>query len=200
MQKTTLSLNIRSLREAKGLSREELASLLGLSKYTVINYENGANHPSEAVIQKLCDYFQVDREALITGSPVPGGKKKPGRKPAKDSAKKPVKKAPKASRASSRLLEDFELISGPEKEKKKPGRKPGKKPGRKPGRKPTLKTSPLPATAEPSMIIQTLDGHQISTREILEKISFPVDTIYVKPEEGRAYWVRGEESGSVLLW
>ena len=33
----------------------------------------------------------------------------------------------------------------------------------------------------------------------MEKIG-PADRVYVRVDENKAYWVRGEESGSVDLW
>ena len=37
------------------------------------------------------------------------------------------------------------------------------------------------------------------TLEILEKIG-EADSVYIRVDQNKAYWVRGEESGSVDLW
>ena len=41
---------------------------------------------------------------------------------------------------------------------------------------------------------------ETTPEEILSRVPADVDTIYIKPEENKAYWVRGDESGSVGLW
>ena len=38
-------------------------------------------------------------------------------------------------------------------------------------------------------------GGVITTEEILKRIQTDADEVYVKPEENKAYWVKGEESG-----
>ena len=52
----------------------------------------------------------------------------------------------------------------------------------------------------PSLIIQSLLGGTITPEEIMDRVPDDVDTVYIKPEENKAYWVRGDESGSITLW
>ena len=49
------------------------------------------------------------------------------------------------------------------------------------------------------VIIQSPSGQEITTSDILEKVG-NVDSIYVRVDENAAYWVKGEEHGSVQLW
>ena len=49
------------------------------------------------------------------------------------------------------------------------------------------------------MIIQSALGGEITPDAILEKVG-AVDKIYVRVDQNKAYWVRGEETGSVDLW
>ena len=49
------------------------------------------------------------------------------------------------------------------------------------------------------IIIQSPSGQEITPKEIKEKVGV-VDKIYVRADEGKAYWVRGEEHGAVELW
>ncbi len=53
--------------------------------------------------------------------------------------------------------------------------------------------------AAPSVIYQTAQGNEISESEILAKVG-EADRIYVRLDENKAYWIRGEKSGSVDLW
>ena len=73
----------------------------------------------------------------------------------------------------------------------KRGPKPqGKKPGRKPGRQ---------KKSETTVVFKMPDGKEISLADILAKTG-EVSELSVRLDEGKADWVRGEESGSVNLW
>ena len=53
------------------------------------------------------------------------------------------------------------------------------------------------------IIIQSPSGQEITPKEIKDKVmtqSGAADKIYVRADEGKAYWVRGEEHGAVELW
>ena len=52
-------------------------------------------------------------------------------------------------------------------------------------------------TAE--VVIQSPLGGEITSAEILARVG-NVDKVYVRVDENKAFWVRGEESGSVDLW
>ncbi|MDO5702897.1 MAG: hypothetical protein Q4G47_06050, partial [Lachnospiraceae bacterium] len=52
----------------------------------------------------------------------------------------------------------------------------------------------------PTLFIQSLLGGLITPEEVLKRVPADVDEVYVKPEENKAYWVKGEESGDVDLW
>ena len=43
-------------------------------------------------------------------------------------------------------------------------------------------------------------GGSITPEDVMKKVQEGVDEVYVKPEENKAYWVKGDESGSVELW
>ena len=53
--------------------------------------------------------------------------------------------------------------------------------------------------AKTVIIIQSPDGREITVDKIKAKVG-TVEKIYVRPDEGKAYWVRGKETGSVELW
>ena len=52
---------------------------------------------------------------------------------------------------------------------------------------------------EIKLIIQSPAGQEITTEEIIKKVG-EADTIYIRVDENAAYWVKGEENGSVNLW
>ena len=62
---------------------------------------------------------------------------------------------------------------------------------------PAVKKTAAKKSAE--VIIQSPMGGEITAAEILERVG-KVDKVYVRVDENKAYWVRGEETGSVDLW
>ncbi len=56
---------LKEARERKGLSRPELATLLGLSKSAISNYENGVSSPKESIMYQLFDVLEVDPNFLF---------------------------------------------------------------------------------------------------------------------------------------
>ena len=92
-------------------------------------------------------------------------------------------------------------------EEKAPAKKPAaKKPApvkeeavaAKPAEKKTPARKPA-AKKVAEVIIQSPYGGEITPAAILEKVG-TVDKVYVRVDENKAYWVRGEETGSVDLW
>ena len=49
------------------------------------------------------------------------------------------------------------------------------------------------------VIIQSPMGGNITPEAILAKVG-KADKVYIRVDENKAYWVRGEETGSVDLW
>ena len=64
-------------------------------------------------------------------------------------------------------------------------------------KKPAAKKTVKKKTAE--VIIQSPLGGEITEAEILARVG-NVDKVYVRVDENKAYWVRGNESGSIDLW
>lgn len=64
-------------------------------------------------------------------------------------------------------------------------------------KKPAAKKAAAKKTAE--VIIQSPLGGEITGAEILARVG-NVDKVYVRVDENKAYWVRGDETGSVDLW
>lgn len=59
------AVRIKALRLAKGVTRDELAAALGLSKSIVARWELGNRKPSVAVLQKLVAFFGVTYNELL---------------------------------------------------------------------------------------------------------------------------------------
>lgn len=71
--KVTNSTNIKTLRKEKKLTQEELASIIGVTKLTILRWENGERVPKADKAQLLADYFGVSVEYLL-GFDVPRNK------------------------------------------------------------------------------------------------------------------------------
>ena len=56
------------------------------------------------------------------------------------------------------------------------------------------------ATKKTTIFIQSQLNGIITPEEVLDRIPEGCDEVYIKPEENKAYWVKGEDSGSISLW
>lgn len=56
---------LRSLRIAKGISQDELARVLGVTRSAVSQYERGLREPQLEMMEFLADYFNVDYNYLL---------------------------------------------------------------------------------------------------------------------------------------
>lgn len=61
----TLGRRINLLRHTCGLTQEELASDLYISRSGLSNYENGTRTPDVKMLQKLCEKFGVSMNYLL---------------------------------------------------------------------------------------------------------------------------------------
>ncbi len=82
-----------------------------------------------------------------------------------------------------------------------------KKTARKAGRKvkeaaETVKAETKKAVKKATLeiVIQSPMGGAISTDEIIQKIPKGSEAVYVRVDENKLYWVKGQETGSVDIW
>lgn len=62
---TRLGRNVRTLREARGMTQAQMAKLADLPRATWANLESGAANPTLAVIDRVATAFQVTIEELV---------------------------------------------------------------------------------------------------------------------------------------
>lgn len=65
MEITTFGEKLRKLRELKGLSRKQLASLIGVSEITILRWEQGRTYPNLKELQALTLALEVSEDYLI---------------------------------------------------------------------------------------------------------------------------------------
>jgi len=68
-QNDIISLNIKELREKLGLTQENIAEYLGVSREAVHNYETGKRNVPVGTINRLADLFGVDAYDLYEENP-----------------------------------------------------------------------------------------------------------------------------------
>ncbi|WP_018085681.1 helix-turn-helix domain-containing protein [Desulfurispora thermophila] len=56
---------LRQLRENKKISRDDLASHLGLSYWAISKYETGERTPDHTTLERIADYFGVSVDYLL---------------------------------------------------------------------------------------------------------------------------------------
>ena len=59
---------LKQLRKALGLTQQEFADRLGITRGAIANYELGRNSPIDAAVILICKTFDVSEEWLRTGN------------------------------------------------------------------------------------------------------------------------------------
>lgn len=60
--------NLKYYRKAKKLSQGELARAVGISRYSILDYENGRISPTIEVGMKIAEVLEVSLDTLIGNS------------------------------------------------------------------------------------------------------------------------------------
>lgn len=68
LTENTLDKNLVYYRKLSGLTQQQVADQLYLSRSTYTKYENGVSEPSLSVLCKITDLFQVDYNTLLNYS------------------------------------------------------------------------------------------------------------------------------------
>tara|TARA_Y100000741_G_scaffold238613_1_gene182664 strand:+ start:53 stop:253 length:201 start_codon:yes stop_codon:yes gene_type:complete len=57
--------NLKSYRQEKSISQDELAAILGVSRQTINSIETGKFDPSLKLVIKITRFFKVDLESIF---------------------------------------------------------------------------------------------------------------------------------------
>ncbi|MBW1976229.1 MAG: LexA family transcriptional regulator [Deltaproteobacteria bacterium] len=63
----TINKRIKTLVKRSGLTLQDFAAKVGISKTTLVSYQKGATSPPAKVLQRLCERFGVNPEWLLMG-------------------------------------------------------------------------------------------------------------------------------------
>lgn len=191
-------MTIKELREEKGLSQGKFAESIGIGRTAIVGYEKGKFKPSAEVAAKIKEVYGVDVDEAASAAPAPVEEKKTAKRGKKKAEAAPVAPAVEEKKTAKRGMKK----TAPATEEKKPTKR-GKKAAaaaaveeRKlaPKKRGTAKKD-----AGVTVVIQSPMGGSITPEEIIKKTG-PVDAVYVRVDENKAYWVKGEETGAVDLW
>lgn len=58
---------LRDIRNRRGVSQQDVATYLGISRQAYSNYETGAREPDFETLLKLGEYFDVTVDDILTG-------------------------------------------------------------------------------------------------------------------------------------
>ncbi len=163
---------LKKIREEKNQSKGEFAKLLGVTPMVYGRYESGTLKIPEIIETAVKEMIaKASDKVVATEIEVKKKTRAAGRK-----AKEVVEKA-------SDVATEIEV--------KKKTRSTARK------AKETVKAVAVKKTA---ILIQSQLGGTITPEEVLKRIPEGCDQVYIKPEENKAYWVKGDESGAVELW
>ncbi len=192
-------MTIKELRTKEGLSQSEMAKRLGIATSAIGHIENGRMKVSPKIAAKAKEEFGVDLDIE------PKAAKKPVKEKAKAAeakvekaakkTKEAVKKAPAKAKAAAKKVED--KVVADEIEIKKTAAKAARK------TKETVKKVEA-AAKKPSgkleIIVQSPMGGNITDAEIAAKLPNGTETVFVRVDQNKLWWIKGEETGSVDIW
>ena len=63
--KEVFNVRIKELRKQKNISQTELGNILGVTRSTICQYEQGRRQPDNASLVKIADFFEVTVDYLL---------------------------------------------------------------------------------------------------------------------------------------
>ena len=116
-------------------------------------------------------------------------------KAVEEKVEKAVKKAPAKEKSAAKKVED--KVVAEEIEVKKTAAKTARK------TKETVKKVEAAAkkpAAKLEIIVQSPMGGNITAEEIAAKLPKGAETVFVRVDQNKLWWIKGEETGSVDIW
>ena len=116
-------------------------------------------------------------------------------KAVEEKVEKAVKKAPAKAKAAAKKVED--KVVAEEIEVKKTAAKTARK------TKETVKKVEAAAkkpAGKLEIIVQSPMGGNITAEEIAAKLPKGAETVFVRVDQNKLWWIKGEETGSVDIW
>lgn len=205
-------MNLKEVRENNKLSQAAFAKTIGVSSSAVASVEAGRMKASQKVIDKVNEVYGVVIEPEV--KKVQEVEKKVEAKVEEvekkteaavnevvETVKKVEKKAAetkeKAAKAKAKVAQTKAKAAQTKSKAKAAAAKAEKKTAETAKKAAVAVKKVLPKKAD--VVIQSPMGGEITPEEILAKIG-EADKVYVRVDVNKAYWVKGDEAGSVDLW
>ena len=184
-------MTLKELREKNSLSQAALAKSIGVSNSTVASVEAGRMKVSQKISDKVKEvYGEIIEQPAVKKVQEAGKKAEAAVNKTVESVRKVEEKA-KTTRAKAKAAQ----------EKAKATVAKAKTTAAK-ADKQVKKTASAAKKALPkkvNVVLQSPMGGEITPDTILAKVG-NVDAVYIRIDENKAYWVNGDETGSVDLW
>ena len=220
---------IKELREKNGLTISAFAKSLGISPTSASLYESGKQNPGKKTIAKICEVYGVEEGYLLSAPIGTAAKeddgavedtladkdveeKKRGRRPKKMDAVK-EEKEPDITAILARVAEvgvrkaaaevgvAWQTVNKWKKDAATTQTPPiSSIQEEKEGKKEEKKEEKNEQEKKAAIIIQSPMGGNITPEEIISKIPAGSDSVYVRVDENKLYWVKGDENGAVEIW
>ena len=220
---------IKELREKNGLTISAFAKSLGISPTSASLYESGKQNPGKKTIAKICEVYGVEEGYLLSAPIGTAAKeddgavedtladkdveeKKRGRRPKKMDAVK-EEKEPDITAILARVAEvgvrkaaaevgvAWQTVNKWKKDAATTQTPPiSSIQEEKEGKKEEKKEEKNEQEKKAAIIIQSPMGGNITPEQILSKIPAGSDSVYVRVDENKLYWVKGDENGAVEIW
>ena len=205
-------MNLKEVRENNKLSQAAFAKTIGVSSSAVASVEAGRMKASQKIIDKVNEVYGVVIEPEV--KKVQEVEKKVEAKVEEvekkteaavnevvETVKKVEKKAAetkeKAAKAKAKVAQTKAKAAQTKSKAKAAAAKTEKKTAETAKKAAVAVKKVLPKKAD--VVIQSPMGGEITPEEILAKIG-EADKVYVRVDVNKAYWVKGDEAGSVDLW
>jgi len=216
-------MTLKELREKNKLSQAAFAKTIGVSSSAIASIEAGRMKASQKISDKVKEVYgetlepevkkvqeaekKVEKKVEAVEKKVEAAEKKVQEveKKAADTAKKVEKKAAdtkakaaqtkeKAVKAKAKAAETATKAKAVAAKAEKKVKKTAKA-----AEAAAVGTSKKVMPKKAEVVIQSPMGGEITPEEILAKIG-AADKVYVRVDVNKAYWVKGDEAGSVDLW
>lgn len=212
---------LTQIRESLSLTKKEFAEKIGVKPMLLGRYESGgckipenvadiakalvspAEEDAATLIKQIRESLSLSKSALakligVSASAV--GNYESGKNKPKDEIMSKIKEL--VTEAAAPAIQGDEKTEDTIDEKKEESATPvDEEQSVASATAEEIMPAPIEEEKKPSsIVIESQMGGSITTDEILSKLPDGVDTVYVKPEENAAYWVKGEASGVVNLW
>lgn len=184
-------MNLKELRAKNKLTQAEFGSALGVSGKSIYLIEAGKMKLSQKLSARIAEVY--------------GEVIEPAERKARKAVAHAEKKADKAASDAAQAVLDTE-------KKVERGKRRAKAKVRadKPAAEAVAEAMAAPVeairekktrkrAAAPKLVIQSPFGGEITPEEISARIG-QADAVYIRVDQNKAYWVRGEETGDIDLW